>query len=95
MAASKHFGGAKNRGPRRSAPPFSAASRLFSSQAKIFSGRVCYFLRNRIVNPAEKERAKSARKSCAKHVEKALIFCGLRVKRLSKTLRITCVELVE
>jgi hypothetical protein len=63
--------------------------------ARIFFGRVCYFLRNRTLNPAEKDARNHAWKSCAKHVEKALIFCGFRLERLCKNLRITCEELVE
>jgi hypothetical protein len=95
MAAPEHFGGTKDRGLRRSAAPFPQPILHLNPQAKVSSSCVCYFLRNHIVNPAEKEPVKSARKSCAKHVEKTLIFCGFALERLSKTLRITCVELAE
>jgi hypothetical protein len=63
--------------------------------AIFLSGRVCYFLRIRIVKAAEKVCRKLVWKSCAKHVEKALIFCGFALESLCKILWITCGEAVE
>jgi hypothetical protein len=58
-----------------------------------------YFLQPSLLFPSELHRkscgksfANSARKSCAKDVEKTLIFCGFRLESLCKTLRITCEE---
>jgi hypothetical protein len=58
-------------------------------------GRVCYFLRIRIVKAAEKGCRYLVWKSCAKHVENALIFCGFALESLCKKLWITCGEAVE
>jgi hypothetical protein len=63
--------------------------------AIFLSGRVCYFLRIRIVKAAEKVIANHAWKSCAKHVENALIFCGFVLESLCKKLWITCGVAVE
>jgi hypothetical protein len=63
--------------------------------AIFLSGRVCYFLRIRIVKAAEKGCAYLVWKSCAKHVENALIFCGFVLESLCKKLWITCGEAVE
>src|SRR4051812_10289085 len=66
-----------------------------SPHAKIFFGRVCYFLRKLTLKPAEKFVANHAWKTCAKRVENALIFCGLPLERLCKNLWISCGEEVE
>jgi hypothetical protein len=75
--------------------PFPQPNHPPSPHARIFFGRVCYFLRKLTLKPAEKEIAKSTWKRCAKRVENALIFCGLPLASLCKTLRITCGDRVE
>jgi hypothetical protein len=76
--------------PNRESTLFPQRIELRPIYAIFLSGRVCYFLRNRIVKAAEKPLRNVARKSCAKHVEIALIFCGFALETLCKTLRITC-----
>jgi hypothetical protein len=86
---------ARNRSPASVSPLFPQPPTPRRIYAVFLSGRVCYFFRNRIVKAAEKVNPKGAWKSCAKHVENALIFCGFAIESLCKKLWITCGETVE
>src|SRR4051812_14245390 len=92
--AGRFFGPPETRRRARKAT-FPQPNRPPNPHAKIFSGRVCYFLRKLTLKPAEKYVAKCTWKTCAKRVENALIFCGLPLERLCKNLWITCGEEVE
>jgi hypothetical protein len=73
---------------RNSSSPAAFSPFFFSAESANSFGKV-------IVKAAEKVCCKLVWKSCAKHVEKRLIFCGFAVESLCKNLRITCGETVE